>query len=272
MKSPSLLALLLLSTQIQAVSIGGKLRASVHTQLLGESGELVMELLVENYTGPVSVAKADYTDHRINTVAYNSRTDIGVYEDRRRDACSYIRECAGYLRNQAAARAMKTWLASSNGCKVAANGVIDYFTRNNYEQGKAFLTGSVVSIAWAIPVASVTYYFNARLDNMNPKGNDGCNQGNNPETIATHAGSQMYEFCLDLQARAVSQVRTRYVIGDTREGKATGPNGETIVGKFFIDDKEFTTTDVCRDYGIIWRRDFLKAVRRGASRMAGHRE
>ncbi|KAI1330227.1 hypothetical protein F5Y16DRAFT_408709 [Xylariaceae sp. FL0255] len=248
--------LLLLAPATNAAAVGSSQRENLHTQYVDDSGKVVMQLLVENYTGSVNTVSQDLTEF-IPTVIFATTTDLIVREIDPCDICVYLRECA--VKNAV--------IATPSKCTALANSMKNYFTENNYEHAKAILDGSISSLAWAIPLSAATYYFNAQLGQTSNAGsNDACGD-NNPSFIAGTAGSAMLEFCQELQKEALSDVSNRFIKGDAKDGEQYPPNGKTFAAKFYIDDKKFTTSEVCKDYGIVWKRDLNAAVKRGASRM-----
>ncbi|KAI0436413.1 hypothetical protein F4803DRAFT_231208 [Xylaria telfairii] len=263
---------LLLTLAKGSVSLSLPTRPHLDTQYVDlVSGTVVMELLIEGYTGPVTVLSPNTTEFTPSAI-YTYSTDLIHREIDPRDICVYIKDCANYLKNTAAAQAVKNGVLAAPGyCTSWGNAFLNYFTNNNYEQAKALLTGIVGNLAIAAPVGVIGYYLNARLAATpiptGSGGNDAC-AVMTPATIATKAQSSMYQFCLDLQARALSDIDARYVDGDVKDGTQYPPNGEQFVAKFFIDKTEFSTADVCSDYGIVWRRDFEAALKRGARRLA----
>lgn len=258
------------------------------------AGDQTLQLLVENYTGEVHTVQLDASSSKIVNQVYKNPSEIQTRDvivwqsPQQRDVCAFFRECTGYLTNAAANAAVKTWVTTADTCGWMRDGITNYFTNNNYEQAKNLLTGSIASLAWVAPSAAIQCKFDAAVDvqllsyamltfsdslpdylNMRfdawTNQNDACGVSQ-PATVARDTGSQMYEFCRLLKEQAAGNLENRYVHEDVKDSSSSTPNGNIVIGKFFIDGTEFSTSAVCRDYGIVWKRDLLAAVQRGAER------
>lgn len=119
---------------------------------------------------------------------------------------------------------------------------------------RGIIGGTVVSVAFT-PANGITgYYINVMLNHIRGTGNDACGE-TQPPTYAGNAASAMYTFCLALKDKNMAEVATRFNANDAANADSTTGVGVEGLAKFFIDTQEFTTTEVCRDYGITWRRD-----------------
>ena len=82
---------------------------------------------------------------------------------------------------------------------------------------------------------------------------------------AEHSAKELVRFCLSVRDHSMAATTTRYTSGDmsTDHPVFDDSDGKLLIKQFYIGSNQYDVAAVCRYYGVVRRRDFAAALRRG---------
>jgi len=105
----------------------------------------------------------------------------------------------------------------------------------------------------------------AKIEGGAPTNTYGARQ---PAVIAEQSASGFYQFCISIRDHEITAATTCYTSGDmsTNHPIFDESDGLLLIKQFYAGSNNFDIAAVCRDYGIVWRKDFAAALKRGENR------